>query len=550
MFNSRSKNHDSRGFKNTFGNSRNGFASSTGNGDRFFVSSTVCFKCGKSGHFAKECYSEDDKGGFKKDNPENYIPPEILDETLFDHGINTGINFEKYRDIPVKVTGQQPPEPIKAFEDCGLRRVLLENVKKSRYVDPTPVQKYALPIVKSGRDMMACAQTGSGKTAAFLLPMLHALLEESIEPHMGHPQTPEILIITPTRELTIQIAKEAKKFALNCNIGVMALYGGTNVNYQFDLLRERNVNVIVATPGRLLQSVREKVVSLKDIRFLVLDEADRMLDMGFQGDIDEIVRDPVMPLKSNRQTLMFSATFPIDIQQAAATYLKEDYLFLEVGIVGGACVDVTQALFEVPQFDKREKLQSLLQKAQISPGKTEKTLVFVEKKQSADFIASLLCEESFLATSIHGDRKQSQREEAVRDFTAGRMTILVATAVAARGLDIPNVTHVINYDLPSSIDEYVHRIGRTGRVGNIGKATSFYDTNVDQPLSRDLVKILSQAQQTVPDWLRKEAERAVGSCLAGSYGGGFGNFVTSDIRQQPNVAIASKPYEVDDDDWD
>ena len=325
-----------------------------------------CFKCGQDGHWADECPQGRDR--FKKDegnkpvNSEIYVPAEILDETLFDNGVESGLNFGKIKEIPVEVTGEDAPEPVDGFEDCGLRTILDKNVRKAHYTEPTPVQRHAIPIIMQGRDMMACAQTGSGKTAAFLLPIIHKLLEEEIEPHMGIPQTPEVIIITPTRELAIQITKEGKKFAHQTTIGVMSLYGGTSVSYQFDQLREQNINIVVATPGRLSQSIRDGRLSLKHLKFLVLDEADRMLDMGFQSDIDEIVMHPMMPLKTRRQTLMFSATFPDDIQLAAKTYLKKTYLFLKVGIIGGACADVEQTFYQVSAFEKRDKVVEILRR--------------------------------------------------------------------------------------------------------------------------------------------------------------------------------------------
>jgi probable ATP-dependent RNA helicase DDX4 len=388
--------HDNNGVGRNQYSSNNGFHQHRGQG---------CFKCGDEGHWSKECPQErpedQNAGGSELPPREKYIPPEILDESLFDHGISSGINFEKYNDTPGVVTGNDPPNSIKSFEECNLRSLLMENIRKSKYTNPTPVQRHALPIIMAGRDMMACAQTGSGKTAAFLLPMLHQLLADGTEPHMGHPQSPEVVILTPTRELAIQITKEAKKFAYKCNLGVMALYGGTDIGYQFDMLRERNVNILVATPGRLLHSVKENVVTFRNVKFFVLDEADRMLDMGFMSDIDELVRNPMMPPKGKRQTLMFSATFPDDVQRAAFTYLQ-DYLFLKVGIVGGACSDVTQMFFEIDQYEKREKLVGILKESQRAPGETEKTLVFVEKKQAADFLASFLSQDdvSILGSSL------------------------------------------------------------------------------------------------------------------------------------------------------
>lgn len=259
--------------------------------------------------------------------------------------------------------------------------------------------------------------------------------------------------------------------------------------------------------------VNRDLITFSSIRYVVLDEADRMLDMGFLPDIEKVMNHTTMVPTGERQTLMFSATFPEEIQRLAAKFLN-NYLFITVGIVGGACSDVQQVFYEVDKFSKRQKLLTLLQEEGAA-----RTLVFVETKRNADFIATYLSENSIRSTSIHGDRLQREREEALRDFKTGHRDILVATDVAARGLDIKNVKHVINYDLPKNIDEYVHRIGRTGRVGNRGKATSFYDGGHDGQLAANLVRILKQANQTLPDWLESAAAGGGGSYNSRSFGG-------------------------------
>merc|ERR1711915_381318 len=378
----------------------------------------------------------------------------------------------------------------------------------------TPVQKNALPIIMSGRDLMACAQTGSGKTAAFLLPIIHKLMETEADAQIGSSsQSPQCIIITPTRELAIQIHNEARKFSQGSMVKSVVTYGGTSVNYQATQLT-KGCNILVSTPGRLIDYVEKGRISFSDLKFLVLDEADRMLDMGFMPDIQKCVENPNMPEKTNRQTLMFSATFPDDIQQAAQEFLN-DYLFLTVGLVGGACSDVEQTFYEVAKFDKREKLEELMQDANRDP--KERTLVFVQTKRNADFLASFLSGTGLPTTSIHGDRLQREREEALYDFREGTYPILVATAVAARGLDIPGVAHVINYDMPNDVDEYVHRIGRTGRLGNLGKATSFFDAETDADVAGPLVKMLSSAGAVIPDWL---AEAGAAGAEGGDGDGG------------------------------
>jgi len=279
---------------------------------------------------------------------------------------------------------------------------------------------------------------------------------------------------------------------------------------------------LVATPGRLMDFVEKGKVGFGQLKYFVLDEADRMLDMGFMPSVRDVVNHATITPRSERHMLMFSATFPEEIQQLAAEFL-DDYLFLAVGLVGAANTDVVQSFFQVEKFSKRDKLIEVLTEAH---EKGEKVLVFVDTKRTADFVASLMSQKGFPTTSIHGDRLQREREEALYDFKSGKMPVLVATAVAARGLDIKDVSYVVNYDLPKSIDEYVHRIGRTGRVGNLGKATSFYDSGEDQPLAKPLIKILEDAQQEVPDWLVAEGSGMGGYTQSYSRG----KFGARDVR--------------------
>merc|ERR1712142_347819 len=473
-----------------------------------------CFKCGEEGHFARDCRPErremgKGRGGERegdRSRGEVYVPDESLEENLYLHGVNSGINFSKYENIPVKVTGEEVPEKIDSFADANLQALIMTNIAKSKYQSPTPVQKYALPMVLAGRDVMACAQTGSGKTAAFLVPIIHKLLSSQADAGSGMCVSPQALVITPTRELALQIYNEARKFAQGSTVKPVVVYGGTSTGYQARKL-ENGCNILVATPGRLLDYVEKGRVSFKRLEFLVLDEADRMLDMGFMPEIQKCVENQDMPDKGKRQTLMFSATFPDDIQTAAQEFLN-DYLFCTVGLVGGACSDVEQTFYEVAKFDKREKLEELLNDSDRDPN--ERTLIFVQTKKNADFLASHLSQEGLPTTSIHGDRLQREREEALYDFRTGTMPILVATAEAARGLDIPGVAHVINYDVPSDVDEYVHRIGRTGRLGNLGKATSFYDAEQDAEVASAVVQMLAAAGIAVPDWLAEAGESSGG----------------------------------------
>ncbi|XP_051785550.1 probable ATP-dependent RNA helicase DDX4 [Erpetoichthys calabaricus] len=392
------------------------------------------------------------------------------------------------------------------FEEAEFCDSLCKNISKSGYLKPTPVQKYGIPIILAGKDLMACAQTGSGKTAAFLLPLLQHLMQDGVAAsRFSEIQEPEIIIVAPTRELISQIYLEARKFAFGTCVRPVVVYGGISTGYT---IREvlKGCNVLCGTPGRLLDIIGKGKVGLSKVKHLVLDEADRMLDMGFEQAMRKLVSFPNMPSKDLRQTLMFSATFPEDIQKLAADFLKSDYIFLTVGQVGGACSDVNQVILEVSQFSKRDKLVELLQMTG-----TERTMVFVETKKKADFIATFLSQENIPTTSIHGDREQREREQALGDFRTGKCPVLVATSLAARGLDIEHVQHVVNFDLPNSIDEYVHRIGRTGRCGNTGRAVSFFDLKCDIPIVRSLVKVLSDARQEVPAWLEEIAFSAHGT---------------------------------------
>uniref|UniRef100_A0A8C4S5B7 RNA helicase n=2 Tax=Erpetoichthys calabaricus TaxID=27687 RepID=A0A8C4S5B7_ERPCA len=432
-------------------------------------------------------------------------PPPEVEDLIFAH-YETGINFDKYDDIVVEISGKNVPPAIMNFEEAEFCDSLCKNISKSGYLKPTPVQKYGIPIILAGKDLMACAQTGSGKTAAFLLPLLQHLMQDGVAAsRFSEIQEPEIIIVAPTRELISQIYLEARKFAFGTCVRPVVVYGGISTGYT---IREvlKGCNVLCGTPGRLLDIIGKGKVGLSKVKHLVLDEADRMLDMGFEQAMRKLVSFPNMPSKDLRQTLMFSATFPEDIQKLAADFLKSDYIFLTVGQVGGACSDVNQVILEVSQFSKRDKLVELLQMTG-----TERTMVFVETKKKADFIATFLSQENIPTTSIHGDREQREREQALGDFRTGKCPVLVATSLAARGLDIEHVQHVVNFDLPNSIDEYVHRIGRTGRCGNTGRAVSFFDLKCDIPIVRSLVKVLSDARQEVPAWLEEIAFSAHGT---------------------------------------
>ncbi|CCK68015.1 DEAD-box ATP-dependent RNA helicase DED1 KNAG_0A03280 [Huiozyma naganishii CBS 8797] len=445
---------------------------------------------------------------------------------------SSGINFDSYDDIPVEATGENVPEPITEFTAPPLDDLLMENVKLARFTKPTPVQKYSIPIISIGRDLMACAQTGSGKTGGFLFPVLSESFKVGpsvVQGNEGYSYQrkayPTAVIMAPTRELATQIFDEAKKFCYRSWVNPCVVYGGAPIGNQ---LREmdRGCDLLVATPGRLSDMIERGKISLSNVKYLVLDEADRMLDMGFEIQIRQIVEGCDMPPSSERQTLMFSATFPADIQHLARDFLRPDYIFLSVGKVGSTSENITQRVMYVESMDKKSALLDLL--ASSEPGLT---LIFVETKRMADQLTDFLIMQNLRATAIHGDRTQSERERALAAFKSGRANILVATAVAARGLDIPNVTHVINYDLPGDIDDYVHRIGRTGRAGNTGLATAFFNRD-NGNIVKGLIEVLSEANQDVPQFLN-DASRDSGRSGSNRSRGGFSrNNSNRDFRSQ------------------
>ncbi|KAK8504398.1 hypothetical protein V6N12_032899 [Hibiscus sabdariffa] len=456
-------------------------------------------------------------------------------DQAFSEQENSGIKFDAYEDIPVETSGENVPPPVNTFAEIDLGELLNQNIRRCKYVKPTPVQRHAIPIILGGRDLMACAQTGSGKTAAFCFPIISGIMREQYvqRPRVARMIYPLALILSPTRELSCQIHEEAKKFSYQTGVKVVVAYGGAPINQQLREL-ERGVDILVATPGRLVDLLERARVSLQMIRYLALDEADRMLDMGFEPQIRKIVEQMDMPDHGMRQTMLFSATFPREIQRLASDFLSK-YIFLAVGRVGSSTDLIVQRVEFVQESDKRSHLMDLLhaQRENGTHGKQTLTLVFVETKKGADSLEHWLCINGFPATTIHGDRTQQERELALRSFKSGKTPILVATDVAARGLDIPHVAHVVNFDLPNDIDDYVHRIGRTGRAGKTGLATAFFNES-NLSLARSLAELMQEASQEVPVWLTRYASRA-------SYGGsknrryGGGRFGGRDFRREGSL---------------
>ena len=356
------------------------------------------------------------------------------------------------------------------FNDFGLIQPLLHAVRSEGYVVPTPIQEQAIPYVLEGRDLLGCAQTGSGKTAAFALPILQRLCAAGPN---GHPHRRiRALIITPTRELAAQIAESFGAYGRHTGLRHTVIFGGVGQRPQEDALK-RGVDILVATPGRLLDLMNQRLVSLRDVEIFVLDEADRMLDMGFIQDIQRIIAH----LPTQRQTLFFSATMPASIQHLADSILRDP---VEVRVTPEApTVDsVQQTVYFVERQDKQALLHHLLTDAGMS-----RALVFTRTKRGADRVAMRLKSAGINAAAIHSNKSQNERTRTLENFKAGRTRVLVASDIAARGLDVDDISHVINFDMPSEAVTYVHRIGRTARMGAAGMALSFCSgderTNLD-----------------------------------------------------------------------
>jgi len=369
-----------------------------------------------------------------------------------------------------------------SFRDLGLQPFLTEKCESLGYVEPTPIQKQAIPLVLDGKNVIATAETGTGKTAAFLLPILQNL---AISKKKGT----TVLILSPTRELANQTDAACRQFAPK-HIRCASIIGGAGYKNQIEAIR-RGANIIVATPGRLMDFMQQGMLNLSRIDTLVLDEADRMLDMGFLPAIKKISK--VIP--TDRQTLFFSATLSYDIERIALS-LMDDPNYIEISKRGKAAVTIEQMAYPVAHQFKMPLLLDLLDKEDF-----DRVLVFTRTKRGADRVAHVLEKREHKSNRIHGDRSQSQREAALRSFKNGNTTVLVATDVAARGIDIDSVSHVINYDVPEAPEDYVHRIGRTGRAGNKGRAITMF-TAAEEHSMRAIEKLTGQAVERVllPDF--------------------------------------------------
>jgi ATP-dependent RNA helicase RhlE len=421
-----------------------------------------------------------------------------------------------------------------SFEELGLQPELLRAVEREGYTEPTPVQAEAIPHVLARRDVLAGAQTGTGKTAAFVLPILqllnsnrptarHPIRPSGKEPRRRLGSRPQIasglpvrcLVLTPTRELALQVEEFVKNYGRERPVRSAVIYGGVGYEAQFEAIKA-GPEIVVATPGRLLDIVEQHRIDLRQVEILVLDEADRMLDMGFIRDIRKIIA----LLPATRQNLLFSATFADDVRALAATLLT-DPAMVQVARRNAPIDLVRQVVIPVDKHRKRELLSFL-----IRSGRIDKALVFTRTKYGTGRLAEQLVRDGINATAIHGDRTQGQRIRALDDFKEGRVDILVATEVAARGLDVDGLPHVVNFELPTVPEDYVHRIGRTGRAGMEGDAVSLVCLE-ELPLLDDIERLLQQAiarefvQGFEPDTrMSPEALRAIEASRRGGGGGG------------------------------
>ncbi|AUT60057.1 DEAD/DEAH box helicase [Paraburkholderia terrae] len=366
------------------------------------------------------------------------------------------------------------------FDQFGLHADILKAIAEQGYTTPTPIQAEAIPVVLGGRDVMGAAQTGTGKTAGFSLPIIQRLLplaSTSASP-ARHPV--RALILTPTRELADQVAANVQAYAKHTSLRSAVVFGGVDMNPQSAELR-RGVEILIATPGRLLDHVQQKTANLGQVQILVLDEADRMLDMGFLPDLQRILN----LLPAERQTLLFSATFSPEIKKLASTYLRNPQT-IEVARSNSTATNVTQIVYEVAEGDKTGAVVKLIRDRGL-----KQVIVFCNSKIGASRLARQLERDGVVATAIHGDRTQSERMQALDAFKRGEIEALVATDVAARGLDIAELPAVINFDLPFNAEDYVHRIGRTGRAGASGDALSLFSPNERKQLA-DIEKLIKR----------------------------------------------------------
>jgi len=397
------------------------------------------------------------------------------------------MEVESYRSRnQITVRGNNMPNPIQLFEESNFPDYVMKEIRKFGFSEPTSIQAQGWPIAMSGRDMVGIAQTGSGKTLAYILP---AIVHINNQERLTRGEGPIALVLAPTRELAQQIQTVAQDFGFSTYVRNTCVFGGAPKGPQARDL-ERGVEIVIATPGRLIDFLERGITNLRRCTYLVLDEADRMLDMGFEPQIRKIVEQ----IRPDRQTLMWSATWPKEVRNLAEEFLT-DYLHINIGSLQPAANhNILQIVDVCQEHEKVDKLTALLQ--EISCEQEAKTIIFVETKRKVEDIARSVRRSGFPAVSMHGDKSQQERDHVLREFRSGKSHILVATDVAARGLDVDGIKFVINFDYPNSSEDYIHRIGRTGRCQMTGTSYAFF-TPANSRQARDLVAVLREANQVV-----------------------------------------------------
>lgn len=406
------------------------------------------------------------------------------------------------------LVGKDIPKPVTSFQEAQFPDYIMKVIARQQYDTPTAIQAQGWPIALSGRDLIGVSQTGSGKTLAYLLPaIVHIRNQKSSKLDDG----PTALVLGPTRELVQQIYEVAYKFLPDSNLYSACIFGGAGRGPQLRSL-ERGVDICIATPGRLLDFLEAGQVNLTQITYLVLDEADRMLDMGFEPQIRKIVEQ----IRPDRQTLMWSATWPMEVRSLAEEFLT-NFIQLNIGSLElSANHNILQIVEVCDNMEKRDKLIQLLNKI-TKEEQQPKTLIFVQTKRGVDNLLYLLRKTGFYTVSTHGDKSQRQRDLALQAFRSGRAPFLIATDVAARGLDVDDIKYVINFDYPPCSEDYIHRIGRTGRYNKQGTAYTFF-THDNAPQVKDLLSVLREANQEInPDLLEMAKMHKKAKTLKGRY---------------------------------
>ncbi|KAI1730199.1 DEAD/DEAH box helicase domain-containing protein [Ditylenchus destructor] len=519
--------------------------------------------------------------------PSHVMKPRPIEE-VFEEDVKVSENYMAIREEDEDVTLSPSPETVvivEKWEEANLDPKVMVNIERAKYCLPRKIQSYAIPLILDGYDVKGHAETGSGKTAAFLLPIIQNIIKKKeAEEWKSARSKPFALIIEPTRELAIQLHDQARKLANGTGVSVSVAYGKFKKHDNLKYISTEGCDILVGTPGRLKDFIGGRYILMENLKYLVLDEADQLLEDEFMRDLRDISEADKFPKKEDRQTLLFSATFPPEVQRWADEWLREQNIMISNKKPTSANTKVAQSFVQVTESQKKEKLLELL-KAELEKAKAEKgedvaeddvklrrTLVFVKLKRACDVISSFLSLQKIKATTINGDRPQNLREEALKQFRDYEMQVVVATDVCARGIDIKDLDHVINMDLPDNYVTYVHRIGRTGRLKE-GASTSFFDPleNYDMALAKDLVKGMQDANQEVPEFLQQAADGTLqfekpadddqawsASAFGSGTGGAFGRSAATAEVAAPGAGETSEgitPAKIaaaaveDNDDW-